>query len=290
MEILAWTLEHWQPLATGVGAALTLVCPPAALAWRRWRGEARELIGLLHTTDEPNHQIKRRAMQQGLRVARRLLYELGDEDHRRLDQRIRPQRAGAESGDRPPRQPGPYGGRVDDGPRPHLPVPQRRLVNTAADYLGVREQGENAGPAVERFQRAVDGKAAGEPWCAAFVLHCLAEVDARADTQHAIHPSEHVRTIWERTPRACRAERPAPGRLMVWAHANADGSLSDRGHIGIVEAVSGAAPDVTTIEGNTGPEDGDGAEGVHRRLRSVDGEGTLRVLGYLDPWPRGGRS
>ena len=50
---------------------------------------------------------------------------------------------------------------------PHLKM--RLLVWSARLWVGMTEVGgNNRGQVVERFQRAVDGKASGEPWCAAF--------------------------------------------------------------------------------------------------------------------------
>ena len=62
----------------------------------------------------------------------------------------------------------------------------RALAAMAELHIGIREVGgENQGQMVKRFQRSLDGKAVGEPWCAAFVCYCILE------TQRLI---EHART------------------------------------------------------------------------------------------------
>lgn len=163
----------------------------------------------------------------------------------------------------------------------------RALVVEAGRWVGVREVGVNHGPEVEAFQRAVDGKAQGEPWCAAFVQFCLKAVDARLpELPTWSFASESVLTIWNRTTMLARRQTldVLPGDLMLWQHFIA-GKPSAQGHIGVVARLISPGK-FETIEGNT--SDGSGVtregDGVYRRVRDVVGSGSMRVKGFIRPW------
>jgi len=170
---------------------------------------------------------------------------------------------------------------------------QRRLVEFAREMVGITEQGgENRGQMVERFQKEQDGKASGEPWCAAFVFYCINVVDRMADVppfgKTRLHKSELVTAVWGRSPEDLRGTVPEPGSLVVWRRYDASGRPTWAGHIGIVTQV---LPDGTlmTIEGNTSADGGDPREGdgVFEKHRDpFRGMGNLRVEGYLYPWGR----
>src|SRR3954465_14170703 len=66
----------------------------------------------------------------------------------------------------------------------------KELCFEAEKWIGVEEESENKGRAVEKFQRAVDGKASGEPWCAAFVQFCVMEVERRSRATSVVGLSE----------------------------------------------------------------------------------------------------
>lgn len=147
------------------------------------------------------------------------------------------------------------------------------LVEVAQKYVGVKEKGgDNKGPEVERFQKAVDGKAQGEPWCMAFVQFCIKE----AKLQSKIFESEHCLTVWNKTPKEQRLKEPVPGCLVIWQYGD-----TTNGHVGIVTAVFKNS--IHTIEGNTG--DGKGivreGDGVYARNRSRAGSQQMKILGYL---------
>lgn len=117
-----------------------------------------------------------------------------------------------------------------------------RVVNTAARYVGVREEpdGSNRGPYIDRWQR-VWGMGPGtsigpQPWCGMFASAVLRE----AGVTDVSHPA-----TWE----ICRKGRergwtpptPVPGGLIVWCGT----------HVGIL--ISEVSPGVwRTIEGNSG--------------------------------------
>ena len=163
---------------------------------------------------------------------------------------------------------------------PPSPSPQTdpflRLVEEATKYLHVREEGPNHGPEVEAFQQAVDGKAEGEPYCAAFVNYVIQRVEQQLTLTAKHYKSESVLLTWIHSPTWLKNQIPAPGKLMCWQKP---GTTS--GHIGIVETVVGDI--VHTIEGNVKLPDG--KEGVGRKTRPIQGTvGVLSVLGFLSPW------
>lgn len=156
----------------------------------------------------------------------------------------------------------------------------QKLIEVARQFVGVREQGgPNRGPLVEEFQKAVDGVAAGEPWCMAFVQYCVQKVEAATGKPAHIFRSEHCQTVWRQTKADFRFHEPLPGDIVIWRMG-----LSFNGHTGIVCKVVGSS--IFTIEGNTGAglgvvREGDG---VYERVRSLHGDGSMKVLGFIRPW------
>ncbi len=167
------------------------------------------------------------------------------------------------------------------------------LIYEAKRWLRFTESGgDNRGQLVEAFQKAVDGKAIGEPWCMAFVQYCIKQVDFIADelmgltaeTQRRsqLFSTEHCLTCWHRSPSDCHVEIPMPGTVMIWQKGT-----TSAGHCGILVSIDADDPDyVWTIEGNTGPQEvvtreGDG---VYLKRRSINVTGNMKVMGWLNPW------
>jgi len=168
---------------------------------------------------------------------------------------------------------------------------QRLLVHEAKSWVGFTEQGgNNKGQAVEYFQRAVDGVAVGEPWCAAFFQFCCEQVDRTFDAifgmslnhRHSLYRSEHCLTVWNKTPMRLRIFEPEPGAIVIWQKG-----VSSSGHGGIVaRLIEANVYKFETYEGNTSSNphferDGDG---VWRKLRSGKKTGSFPTKGYLRPW------
>ncbi|MCJ7521604.1 MAG: CHAP domain-containing protein [Dehalococcoidia bacterium] len=158
----------------------------------------------------------------------------------------------------------------------------RELILEAEKWVGVHEVGgNNRGPEVERFQRAVDGRAEAEAWCAAFVQFCMKEVATRLAATQVAFPSEHCLTIWARTSKIHCAASPKSGYLVIWKY---DGTSN--GHIGIVSRVIDEFT-IETIEGNTSPEDKTivrEGDGVYRKTRSTKRVGKMKLVGYVCPF------
>ncbi len=157
----------------------------------------------------------------------------------------------------------------------------QRLIDEATRWIGVREKGgANCGPEVEEFQRSVDDRADGAPWCMSFVQFCVKRVSDIIGKKPSLYPSEHCLTVWNRTPEELRLSRPVPGCVVIWRKSG-----TDQGHTGIV--VSVGETKMITIEGNTGPasivsREGDGVYEKERAIHPVTGR--MEVVGYLRAW------
>lgn len=143
----------------------------------------------------------------------------------------------------------------------------------------IRESSPNAGFEVEHFQKTVDGKAAKESWCAAFVCTILNEVAVPFGVPH-IRFSEHCLSMWNWNT-LYQQKFGGAGFIAIWR--NKDGS--GRGHTGICESAPTAGGDFFTIEGNTSGQgmDTDG-DGVYRCKRNTKGFANFQLVGFLDPW------
>lgn len=171
-------------------------------------------------------------------------------------------------------------------------IMNKGLAAYAKTFEGVREVGgNNKGEFVRMFQKAVDNRASGEPWCASFVSYCikttsqifkesLSFTDGQYDTSLKI--SESVCNFWFNSPMSCRIEKPEVGCLILWRRWS-NGKATWQGHIGIVVDIVDKDL-VRTIEGNTSSDksnerDGDG---VFLKNRSITRHyGSLRPLGFL---------
>lgn len=159
--------------------------------------------------------------------------------------------------------------------------------------MNFTEVGENKGQVVEGFQKAVDGKAQGEPWCMAFVQFCLKQVDALARTMDWVTPPDggnllfHSESCWEtwtRSPDFCRSYHPFPGAIAIWRNVN-----NTSGHTGIVTKLGAKEGEFHTIEGNTSDSslaDQREGDGVFMKLRKGHLSSSLRLMGFLNPWPK----
>ena len=166
----------------------------------------------------------------------------------------------------------------------------RLLIAEAKRWVSFTESGgDNKGQVVEAFQKAVDGRAHGEPWCMSFVQYCLKQVDLTMDAilnkntaPHVIEKTEHCLTSWYKTTKLAHFEDPKPGRIVIWRHGT-----STRGHTGVVIVVDKNSEDIWTVEGNTGPSDSTvqrEGDGVYLKRRNRNGTGRMKVVGFLEPW------
>lgn len=168
------------------------------------------------------------------------------------------------------------------------------FTSEAKKWLNVHEiGGPNKGADVEVFQKAVDGKASGEPWCCAFVWYCIMESQKQFAKRYTATPlsswlykTEHVLTMWNLSPKEARRTAPKPGALVIWQHLDAAGNQTARGHVGIVIEVIDKTF-MTTVEGNTAndtvvEDEGDGVYMLKRNYKEK--LGNKRIVGFLMPW------
>lgn len=166
------------------------------------------------------------------------------------------------------------------------------LVTEAKKWLGVRESGgPNKGPEVSMFQKAVDHKADGEPWCMAFVMYCIQQVDLDLEKRFGsciktqLYKTEHCLTVWNKSPVTAKInENYHPGLICIWQHYK-NGKPTTNGHCGIVEKIIDSTS-FLSIEGNTQDHaiinrDGDGVYSVTRNFKGSD---NFRLKGFLKPW------
>jgi ribosomal protein L27 len=158
----------------------------------------------------------------------------------------------------------------------------RTLFALAAEScVGVFESGgNNKGPIVSLMQDTVGGPDA-VAWCMSFVQTCLAYAELKTNKKSPVFVSEHCLSVWDKTPKGQRVKAsPLPGAIVIWQKGK---SMS--GHTGIVRGADEKT--LFTVEGNTGSDsktverEGDG---VYLKKRSRDGQGNMKVLGYLKPF------
>lgn len=152
-----------------------------------------------------------------------------------------------------------------------------KLIEIAKSFVGVHEVGgDNKGPDVEAFQRAVDGKAQGEPWCCAFQMFNLIQTENQTGLRSQVYRSELVRHVWDFSPDDHKSSFPLLGSFICWRYGE-----TQKGHIGLVIEVG--ANYVLTVEGNTGPGAGIEREGdgVYIKRRPLTDVGNMKLMGFL---------
>lgn len=168
---------------------------------------------------------------------------------------------------------------------------RKHLVEFARIFVGVKEVGgNNRGEFVSMFQKAVDGKAQGEAWCAAAVSYWIKtstrilsdSLGADIAISSPLQLSESVCNFYFNNSEKYRLSKPQVGSLILWRRW-ANGKPTWQGHIGIVADIVNDDV-VRTIEGNTssdGPNQRDG-DGVFLKSRSITRHyGSLRPLGFM---------
>lgn len=152
-----------------------------------------------------------------------------------------------------------------------------RMLDLARFHIGVTEQGgNNRGPMVQEFQKAVDGKAQGEPWCMSFIQYLIKKTIEAHGGASAMPETEHCLTAWRKTFIINKFRYPQPGWIVIWQHGN-----TQSGHVEIVSDV--LVDSILTIGGNTGPGQGIVREGdgVYYRIRSLTDRGKMNLLGFI---------
>lgn len=175
-------------------------------------------------------------------------------------------------------------------------IKMRMQVGLARMFLGVTEQGgNNRGQMVARFQKAVDGRANGEPWCMAMAQYLAKETDKLFDfaamrtsgDRHRLYPTEHVLTCWNKSPKEQRLGGAELGAWVIWAQTR-HGKETGSGHVEIISKII-TANKVKVIGGNTSGPWVRGVEreghGVFEKTREFNvRNGSMKFKGLLSPW------
>ncbi len=174
---------------------------------------------------------------------------------------------------------------------PLLTSPLNHFLLAMQAMVGIQETSLNAGRLVESIQKTV-GRAEKEAWCLSTIMTAIAYVEERRNVKCPLPATEHCMTLFKwAMENDCLNDDPKetdgvrPGDIMHWQYLDYSPAFqkyieSTRGHAGVVIK----AGDVfETIEGNTGPgkeveREGDG---VFKKLRTLEGSGKMRVIGFV---------
>lgn len=172
-----------------------------------------------------------------------------------------------------------------------MQLKQKSLAFLAKQHVGINAANNEI---VNNMRKAVDGVAAGEPWCACFVQYLAKRVDdwfaelglaPEATILNTLPQTESTQSMWHRALAAARSDWPKVGSVVVW-RLKENESL---GHCGIVVAISDVA--ITTVEGNTSFAGAAGAteierngHGVWQKNRPNGAIPGFDRLGYIDVW------
>jgi hypothetical protein len=155
------------------------------------------------------------------------------------------------------------------------------VLETAASQLHVRETGQNRGPEVDEYLRAVglDPTQKSHAWCISFVYWCFRQAANRLDVRNPCVRTPGVMKHWAFAPEPARLSAQAalddphlvrPGAIFIIDHGHG------LGHAGLVARVQ--AGRIQTIEGNTNLAGSREGDGVHQRARSIASINT----GFVD--------
>lgn len=163
--------------------------------------------------------------------------------------------------------------------------PRQLFITAMQTCVGIREVGgNNKGPLVELIQKTL-GDAEQEAWCMALQQTILAYVEEKLQIFSGVYASEHCLTVWKKTPDVLKVKyKPLPGAICIWRHGD-----TSNGHTGMV--LDYGAKVMHLVEGNTeaginpaGTIERDGG-GVYFTERNVSGNGNMKVVGFIKPFP-----
>ncbi len=149
------------------------------------------------------------------------------------------------------------------------------LVAAVRREVGVTEA--NNPERVNEYRRCVDGRASGESWCCGLVWFCSREVG-----RPEIFLTEHVATLWDRSPHELRIKTPEPGCLAVYY----DKTNPMLGHVEIVTEILDETKQLQ-VGGNTSPAkimDRAGRGCWEKERARSPSMGSLMLRGYLRVW------
>jgi len=169
------------------------------------------------------------------------------------------------------------------GDEPALAMREAKLKNKVKQIydsqIGIREHGNNSGPAVEKYL-AYTGLTKSNPWCAAFVCWVYGQAgvtNPRTGWSPSLFPSKNV--IWDKkmanAKRAISKEKH-PTQADIFAIYFADkGRIA---HTGFIDSWDGTW--LITVEGNTNTQGSREGDGVYRKRRMV--KSIYQVARYVN--------
>lgn len=170
--------------------------------------------------------------------------------------------------------------------------PRGLVIEAAKSCVGQREAtGKNDGKFVSLVQKTVDNLASGEAWCMAFVQTMIAYAELKTGIKSPLLATEHCLTLWGDTkakyPDQLVKISPLSGAIVIWQHGN-----TANGHTGFVldcdetqfSAIEGNASGylvpVNLVDSKVNRE----GNGVFYTRRSRDGNGDMKILGFIKPF------
>lgn len=154
------------------------------------------------------------------------------------------------------------------------------VLKVAQSQIGVYEQGgNNKGPEIVNYLKEV-GLEEGNPWCAAFVIWCIHQVELKSKKTSKVFKSGHVLTMWRNSPESIKHHLPKKGYISIWQYGD-----SERGHCGVVESVDDFGVEMKTIEGNSkagSPLIVREGDCVDRHDRTLNHNDNFKLLGFLN--------
>lgn len=145
------------------------------------------------------------------------------------------------------------------------------LATAAESQVGIKEQGNNGGPDIRKYQASTWYEPAAWPWCAAFVCWCWQQAALIADPglQRPTTPGAWDFENWARRVGAklIKPYRPKTSTPDTLARRG-DIVIFTFSHIGIVVADQLTGLDaLRTVEGNTNPGGSREGDGVYQKTR-----------------------
>lgn len=146
-----------------------------------------------------------------------------------------------------------------------------KIVETARKYVGIKETGgNNQGELIQKFQKAVDGVAQGEPYCLGFCQFVANEVCEHYEVTNPLFKTEHCQTLFDKTQPIYRRAIASEGTIFIKKNRT-----SMNGHAGI--NTNGG-----TIEGNTNDGTSRDGDGVYEKFSPIADDRTKFVRGNID--------
>lgn len=142
-----------------------------------------------------------------------------------------------------------------------------RATAVAISQDGVKERGNNSGPAVNAFLASV-GLNPGYSWCMAFVYWCFGQAADSLGVKNPLVRTGGCMRQWNETRCYKTTNDPQTGDIFIMDLGGG------AGHTGIVVAVERDV--IHTIEGNTNNNGSANGDGVYTRIRQRN-----RIKGYI---------